>query len=186
MNDLANLGPLAVLAGVWEGDKGTDRAPAPDRGLEINQFRERMSFEPIGAVDNHEQLMYGLRYSTMAWETGNPDPFHEEVGYWLWEPAERQILRCFLVPRGISVIAGGTAAADAAGFELTAELGSPTYGICSNRFLDREFRTVRFEYRITVHDRDSFSYDEDTHIEIRDQAEIFHHRDANTLHRVSA
>ncbi|MDH3643586.1 MAG: heme-binding beta-barrel domain-containing protein [Gammaproteobacteria bacterium] len=183
--ELEQLGPLAALAGVWEGDKGNDRAPAADRGLEVNDFRERMSFEPIGLVDNHEQLMYGLRYATMAWEIGDEDPFHEEVGYWLWEPAEQQVLRCFIVPRGISVIAGGTVAGDASSFELVAEVGSDTYGICSNRFLDREFRTLRFEYRIDVHDNDSFSYDQDTQIEIKGKDELFHHRDANTLRRVS-
>ena len=185
MDDLENLGPLGRLAGVWEGDKGTDRAPAPDRGLEINKFRERMTFEPIGSVENHEQFMWGLRYSTMAWEIGDEDPFHEEVGYWLWEPAEQQVLRCFLVPRGISVIAGGTVAPDAPSFELAADRDSPTYGICANPFLDREFRTLRFEYRIDFHDQNSFSYDEDTQIQIKGQSALFHHRDANTLHRVS-
>lgn len=186
MDDLENLGPLRVLAGTWEGDKGNDRAPAPDRGMEVNPFRECMSFTPIGYVDNHEQEMWGLRYATMAWEQGHEEPFHEEVGYWLWEPAAQQVMRCFLIPRGVSVIAGGTVASDAQSFDLAAELGSPTYGICSNPFLDKEFRTVRFEYHIDIHDDDSFSYDEDTQIEIKGQAELFHHRDANTLRRVAS
>jgi hypothetical protein len=185
MQEVESLGPLAVLAGTWEGDKGNDRAPAPDRGQEVNDFRERMTFEPIGLVDNHEQLMWGLRYTTMAWELGDEDPFHQEVGYWLWEPAEHQVLRCFIVPRGVSVIAGGTVAADATSFALAAEVGSSTYGICSNPFLDREFKTTRFEYNITVHDNDSFSYDQDTQIVVKGQDELFHHRDANTLRRVS-
>jgi hypothetical protein len=33
---------------------------------------------------------------------------------------------------------------------------------------------------------DGFSYNDDAQIEISGQDEIFHHRDANTLHRVSA
>ena len=56
------LGPLAALAGVWEGDKGDDTAPADDRLMtETNKFRERMTFEPIKPAQNHEQTLYGLR-----------------------------------------------------------------------------------------------------------------------------
>ena len=184
--DIANLGPLAALAGVWEGDKGDDKAPDDDRkGVEHNLFRERMTFEPIGEVNNHEQTLYGLRYATMAWRIGADDPFHEEVGYWLWDAGNKQVVRCFIVPRGYTVMAGGTAEPDAKNFELRAAAGSETYGICSNKFLAEEFRTVRFEVNVTIHDKDSFSYDEDTVLQIKGQDELFHHRDSNTLQRVS-
>lgn len=75
---IEKLGPLAPLAGIWEGDKGDDTAPADDRGTEVNKFRERMTFEPFGPVNNHEQELYGLRYRTTAWRLGAEDPFHEE------------------------------------------------------------------------------------------------------------
>ena len=39
MQELESLGPLGVLAGIWGGDNGNDRAPAADRGLEVNDFR---------------------------------------------------------------------------------------------------------------------------------------------------
>jgi len=185
-DDIKNLGPLATLAGVWEGDKGDDKAPDDDRTrVEHNLFRERMTFEPIGEVNNHEQTLYGLRYATMAWRIGADGPFHEEVGYWLWDADNKQVIRCFIVPRGNTVMAGGTAEPDAKSFELRAEVGSETYGICSNKFLAEEFRTVRFEVNITIHDQDSFSYDEDTVLQIKGQDELFHHRDSNTLQRVS-
>jgi len=117
-------------------------APSDDRGTELNKFCERITFEPIGQVRNHEQVLYGLRYATVARPIGETNPFHEEVGYWLWDPAERQILRCFLVPRGVALIAGGTAEPTDTIFSLVAEAGSTTYGICSNRFLEKEFKTV--------------------------------------------
>jgi hypothetical protein len=183
---IENLGPLAFLAGTWEGGKGGDDAPSPERAMAHRKFRERMTFEPIGRVNNHEQCLYGLRYATMAWPDDEQQPFHEEVGYWLWDAANRQVLRCFIVPRGVTVIAGGTVEADATSFELSAEVGSETYGICSNLFLDEEFKTVRYEVRITAHDSDSFSYDEDTVLQIKGQSELFHHTDKNTLRRVSA
>lgn len=186
MNDeiLSKLGPLAGLAGVWEGQKGDDTAPAPDRGVEKNAYRERIVFEPFGPVDNHEQSLYGLRYSTVAHRIGAADSFHEETGYWMWDADRKQVFRAFLVPRGISVLAGGTVEPDARSFELRAELGSPVYGICSNPFLDAEFKTVRYELRVTLNDDGSFAYEEDTQLQIKGKPGVFHHVDKNVLRRV--
>ena len=89
-----------------------------------------------------------------------------------------------LLPALVVVLAGGTVEPDAKAFEISADAGSDTYGICSNKFLDREFKTVRYELSITVHGRDSFSYKEDTQLKIRGQQELFHHTDANTVKRV--
>src|SRR5262245_25156973 len=133
----AHLGPLALLAGTWEGLKGLDVAPSDDRGTEQNKYRERITFTPIPPVQNHEQTLYGLRYATTAWRIGDNTAFHEELGYWLWDPQAKQVLRCFMVPRGVTILAGGTAEASAKGFSLSAKSGSPTYGICSNLFLDQ-------------------------------------------------
>ncbi len=184
---IENLGPLAPLAGIWEGDKGDDTAPDDDpRETEINKYRERLVLDPFGPVNNHAQALYGLRYSTTAWRLVEESPFHEELGYWLWDPAEKQVTKCFIVPRGVAVIAGGTVEPEAREFFLSADVGSETYGICSNPFLDREFKTVRFELKVTVHDANSFSYEEDTQIQIKGQAELFHHIDKNTLKRIPA
>lgn len=181
---LTKLGPLAALAGMWEGGKGADVAPSDDRGTERNAYRERLTFEPFGPVNNHEQQLYGLRYATVAWRVGEEAPFHEETGYWLWDAAAKQVLRCFIVPRGVTVLAGGTVEPEATSFHLAADAGSDTYGICSNRFLDREFKTVRYELTVTVHGRDSFSYQEDTQLRMKGKPDLFHHTDANTLRRV--
>lgn len=177
------LGPLARLVGTWEGDKGEDLSPSDTRGDGRNVYRERMVFEPTGRVDNHEQILFGLRYRTTAWRLGADAPFHEELGYWMWDAAHGQVMRCFLVPRGISVIAGGTAAADDTSFSLAATLGSPTYGICSNPFLDAQFKTVRYELTLTLHPDGSLSYDENTMMQLPDRARLFQHTDANTLRR---
>lgn len=183
---IANLGPLGPLAGVWEGEKGDDIAPSDDRGTENNKYRERIVFEPISPVQNHEQLLYGLRYNRTAWRIGEDNPFHEDLGYWLWDPEIKQVMRCFIVPRGVATFAGGTVEGSARTFTLTAECGSTTYGICSNPFLDKNFKTVRFELTVTIHDDSSYSYAEDTQLQISGQAGIFHHRDSNTLRRVTA
>jgi hypothetical protein len=95
------------------------------------------------------------------------------------------VMRCFIVPRGVSVLAGGSAAVEAKEFELSADVGSEIYGICSNAFLDKEFKTVRYEFKMVVHDPDCFSYTEDTVLQIKGQPELFHHTDENRLRRVT-
>jgi hypothetical protein len=182
---IAKLGPLARLAGIWEGDKGDDTAPSESRGTANNKFRERITFDPLGPVNNHEQELYGLRYLRTAWKIGSESPFHEDTGYWLWDAANKQVMRCFIVPRGVNVLAGGTVEEEADSFELSAEAGSDTYGICSNLFLDKEFKTVKYLLKVTVHSDQSFSYAEDTQIQIKGKPELFHHIDKNTLTKVS-
>lgn len=174
------LGPLAALAGVWEGDEGDDFSPSAERGEMTTPYRERMVFEPLGSVDNHEQVLQGLRYSTTAWRIGEQDPFHEELGYWLWDAGASQVMRCFMVPRGVTILAGGTVAADDTSFELAADVGSEIFGICSNPFLDREFKTVRYELKISVN-AGVLAYEEDTQLQMAGRTELFHHRDSNRL-----
>ena len=179
-----NLGPLGPLAGFWEGDQGLDEAPSATRGKMQTPYRERIVFEPMGLVDNHEQKLYALRYSTTAYRIGEEESFHEELGYWLWDAAEGQVMRCFLVPRGVTILAGGDAGPEDRSFSLAAEVGSETYGIASNRFLDREFKTVRYELTVTLEDANTFRYEEETQLLLKDRSDVFHHRDSNTLRRV--
>ena len=84
-------------------------------------------------------------------------------------------------PREVSVIAGGIVEPDAREFQLVTHVRSETYGICSNQFLDREFKTVSFKMKVTIHDENSFSYEEDTQLQIKGQKKLFHHTDKNTL-----
>ncbi len=165
------LGPLGPLLGVWEGEKGDDFAPS-DNPLTMRQpvtskYRERMVFEPTGRVDNHEQVLYGLRYSTKAWRIGSPDAFHEELGYWMWDAASKLVIRCFMPPRGMTVLAGGHAAADARRFELEAKAGSETFGICSSPFLIEEFKTERYTLAVELIDDDTLHYEEHTFLRMK-------------------
>ncbi len=181
---LAHLGPLAALAGIWEGKEGVDIAPTKD-GSKETHFRERLTFDPIGPVVNGPQTLYGLRYSTMAWPLIQEQPFHEEVGYWLWDAEQRQVMRCFIVPRGVVVNAGGTSEPDSKEFCMTADAGSEVYGILSNPFLEEKMKTVRYELTVTIHEPWKFSYKEDTQLQIAKRPEVFHHTDHNTLTRSS-
>jgi hypothetical protein len=180
-DELGNLGPLAQLIGAWEGVDGHDVAPSASRGIGENRFRERTVFTSAGRVDNHEQILYGVKFATIAYRLGEDNAFHEEFGIWLWDAARSQIMRCFVVPRGISVLAGGTWTGGE--IRVAATLGSPSYGICSNVWLDDHFKTLSYELAMTI-DGDALSYEADTSILIKGRAEAFAHRDRNTLRRV--
>lgn len=180
---IRKLGPLGPLAGTWEGDQGLDIAPTPDGPAE-SRFRERLVLEPFGPVNNREQELYALRYSTTAWRMGEDESFHQELGYWLWDPTHRQVLRSFVVPRGYCVMAGGLVEPDAREFRLVAEFGAETYGVLSNPFLRETANTTLYEVTVTIHDDGSFSYEEDTVLDFTPLGETFHHTDRNTLKRV--
>ena len=104
-------GPAGGAARDLGGGPGLDVAFFNDQG-EIGEtpYRERTTFNPFGPVENGRQVLYGLDYRTAAWRGDEENPFHTEVGYWLWDAAEGQVMRCFMVPRGTLVLAGGTAA----------------------------------------------------------------------------
>jgi hypothetical protein len=182
---LRNLGPLTPLAGVWEGRRGLDVHPAAE-GTEQNAYIERIDLQPIDAQTNGPQMYYGLRYHTRIVKPDDIETFHDQVGYWLWEPATRTILQTIAIPRGQIAMAIGTASPDAKSFELVAERGSEVNGICSNPFLEYAFRTVEYRIRVTIHADGTWSYQQDTILLVRDRPEPFHHTDHNTLHRIGA
>ena len=184
-DELGNLGPLAQLVGAWEGDDGHDVAPSPSRGVGENRFRERTVFTSAGRIDNHEQILYGVKFTTIAWRIGEDSSFHEELGIWLWDAARAQVMRCFVMPRGISVLAGGTCTSDATAIRVAATLGSPSYGICSNVWLDDHFKTLSYSLEMQV-DGDALRYEAETPILIKGRASAFDLRARNSLRRVQS
>jgi hypothetical protein len=183
-DNLVALGPLAALVGQWAGAHGVDIAPS-QHGAVKTLYREEISFEPLGPVNNGAQTLFGLRYATTAWPLDSDEAFHEELGYWLWDADAGQVMRCFMVPRGVNILAGGHCTADAKILSMAAEVGSEVFGISSNPFLNQAFKTMRYDVTVTVHDDGSFSYAEDTQLKLLSQSECFHHTDANTLQRVT-
>jgi hypothetical protein len=184
LDTLANLGPLAGLAGAWEG-RGTDTHPVAEGG-EDEPYVERMVFEPIDPQPNGPQLLYGLRYHVHVNKLDEPLTFHDQVGYWLWEPATGALYQSLAIPRGLVAQAAGTAAAGARQFTVRALLDSPTAGIVSAPFLHENFRTVEYAITITLgDDGQTLTYEQDTVLQIAGRGEPFHHVDRNVLRRVS-
>jgi hypothetical protein len=178
-------GPLAGLAGEWESDQvGLDTAYSHDRSeIYETPYRERCSLKPFGPVVNGDQELYGLDYKSSMWRGDEENPFHTEVGYWLWDAATGEVLKGFVVPRGITTLAGGTAAADATTFTLRAALGDRQYGIGENRYLADRASTLSYEMTITV-GADEWSYDQVAMLRMTESSEPVAHTDRNTLRRV--
>jgi len=171
------------LAGRWRARKGVDLAPKPD-GPERRVFIETIDFQPIDPQANGPQLLYGLRYHVHITTVEEDITFHDQVGYWLWEPATGLVMQTLAIPRGQVALAAGHAAPDADTFMVTAIRGDTDYGICSTAFLETAFRTDSYNISITFNPDGSWSYVTDTELKVEGQTAPFAHQDRNTLHRI--
>jgi hypothetical protein len=183
-DSLRHLGPLTPLAGIWEGSRGEDLHPEAG-GTGQDAYVERYELQPIDPQTNGPQLLYGLRYHVHITRTGERSTFHDQVGYWLWEPATGTVIQTLTIPRGQIAMAAGTAAPDARTFELRCEAGAPHWGTCSNPFLAHAFETVEFRITVMINDDGTWSYEQDTVLKIKDSDKLFHHTDRNTLTKIA-
>jgi hypothetical protein len=184
LDTLRNLGPLAPLAGTWEGVEGLDTHPVAEGGVD-EPYRERIVFEPIDPQANGPQLLYGLRYHIHVNKLDEVPTFHDQVGYWLWEPATKTLIQTLTIPRGLVAMASGTAEPDARRFTVKATLGSSTSGISSAPFLHESFRTLEYAIAVSLNADGTLTYEQDTVLQVAGRTEPFHHTDRNTLRRVA-
>lgn len=183
VDTLRNLGPLSGMAGIWSGTRGLDVKPKAE-GPKKQAYVERFELQPIDPQTNGPQLFYGLRYHQHVVKPDQVKTYHDQVGYWLWEPATGTIIQTLTIPRAQIAMAVGKAAADAKSFELVATHGPETYGICSTPFLEHAFKTVEYRIKVTINPDGTWSYDEDTVLMIKGRNDPFHHTDRNTLTRI--
>jgi hypothetical protein len=182
---LANLGPLTGMAGVWEGRMGSDDHPVVE-GTETNTYVERYDLQPIDPQTNGPQLFYGLRYHIHIVKPGEVETFHDQVGYWLWEPATRTVYQTLAIPRGQVALASGKVRSGAVKFTVRSRRGSTVNGICSNPFLEHAYRTLEWSITVSLTGRRTFSYEQETLLRIPGRKKPFRHTDRNTLRRVAA
>src|SRR6201996_5462873 len=179
-DSLANLGPLRRLAGTWQANKGIDINPKAE-GPERRTFIEHIRMDPIDPQANGPQLLYGLRYHIHINTPEEDITFHDQTGYWLWEPATGLIMQTIAIPRGQVVLAGGYAKPGDDTISVEARRGDTRFGICSTTFLEEAFRTDYYKIDITFHSDDSWSYVTRTDLAVRGRTSPFDHRDTNTL-----
>lgn len=184
VNTLNNLGPLTPMAGIWQGTRGLDVKPKAE-GAKKQAYVERIELQPIDPQTNGPQLLYGLRYHVHVTKPDQVKTYHDQVGYWLWEPATNTIIHTLTIPRGQIAMAVGQATADATEFELVATNTDVSFGIRSAPFLEHAFKTVEFRIKVTINADGTWVYDEDTVMLIPGMDEPFHHTDRNILHKIA-
>jgi hypothetical protein len=177
-------GPLGALAGEWEGEGGLDTSyHHADGTVGGTPYLEKVTFKPFGPVDNGSQHLYGLDYRSAMWRNDEENPFHTEVGYWLWDGATGEIIRAVAIPRGITVLAGGQADAEATSFTLSSAVGDPQYPTGEGKYLTANASSVSFEITVTLGDG-TYSYAESTMLRMKELDDLLPHTDHNTLHKV--
>lgn len=182
--DGVDYGPLALLIGNWGGEKGLDVAPEPD-GSETTPYYDRLLFEPCGTVTNAEkQTLSVLRYHQVVRRLSNDEIFHNETGYWMWDAAQNLVCRTLTIPRGVCLVAGGSAQEAAAGtvIRVHAAQGDANWPIIEAPFMRDNASTISFDHTITV-TADGLEYEELTIVDIYGRR--FDHTDANTLIRMA-
>ncbi len=155
------LGPLTPLVGEWEGNGGVDFSfHNKDGGTAETSYFEKAWFKPIPIQENGQQTIEGLKYEMTAWRHGEEamDPFHDEVGYLLWEKKTGRILRTVVFGRGIAIQAGGEAEPRDTTLTFVATPGDANYGILQNEYLSERAELIAFESTFTIEDAETFSY----------------------------
>jgi hypothetical protein len=86
-------------------------------------------------------------------------PFHTEIGYWFWGAEHDLVMRAVIRPRGIVVLAGGSARPGDTTLTVSAEAGVEGFGILSNPHLSTTARTMQFRTTVDLSIPDQLSYD---------------------------
>ncbi len=182
------LGPLTPFVGDWEGDVGIDLSyhNKDDETSETSYF-EKAWFHPIPMQENGKQQLEGLKYGMVAWRHGEEamEPFHDEVGYLLWDKVNGQVMRVVVFGRGIAILAGSDAGPHDRTLHFKAAPGDPNYGILQNKYLSERAELRSFESNFYFHEDGTMSYTSDLVLKLAAQGgKEMHHTDRNTLHRV--
>jgi len=178
------LGPLTPLVGYWEGNEGIDLSyhNKDDETSETSYF-EKAWFKPIPIQENGKQELWGLSYGMKAWRHGEEamDPFHDEIGFLLWDKTNGQVMRNVVFGRGIAILAGSDAGPRDTELVFNAEPGSPSYGILQNKYLMDRAQIKRFESTFVINEDQTFSYTSDLLLSLAAAGTEMHHTDRNTL-----
>jgi hypothetical protein len=176
-------GPLACLIGVWKGDSGMDIAPEPDAD-EHNPYYETITYEAAGDVTNaEEQTLSIVRYHQEVKRQSNHKVFHDQIGYWLWDPATETVIQTLTIPRAVTLLAGGSAseAGDEIVLEVAAAVDDANWTIAQAPFMRSKATTTGYQLHMSI-SGNTMRYSQTTVLEIYGKHD-YPHTDENSLTR---
>lgn len=188
-----DFGPLQHLIGTWKGDKGMDVAPAKPNAQqakgkalprEETAYHEVIKVEAVGDVKNaDEQTLVIVRYHQVVSRKSNNEVFHDEIGYWIWNPAAKTVMQSLMIPRAVGLLAGGkvTESKGSITFKVSAAVDNKDWGIIQSPFMQKKARTEKFVHTVTVSGK-TMTYTETVTLDI--YGKKFQHTDGNTLTKV--
>lgn len=184
------LGPLTPLVGEWEGNVGIDLSyHNEDDVTSKTSYFEKCFFKPIPKQENGKQFLEGLAYKSTAWRHGEEamEPFHDEMGFLLWDKERGQVIRSVVFGRGIAIQAGATCGPRDKEIHFKATPGDPVYGILQNPYLMERAELKSFESSFIFNIDGSFTHSSDIILKLAALGgEEMHHTDINTLHKVKS
>lgn len=184
---------IGELTGTWKGT-GVDVFPTP-QGPMRTEYSETTTFGEVFNTVNpggphNSQTLICVHYITKLVNAKTLEPMHQETGYWLFDSERGKFIKAIAIPRGISILAGGSYMMKDPGewppssvwMNASANEGCQTFGISSDHFLTSVAPTTRFNTSI-VWIGESLSYKEDSILKI--QGQYVHHTDEATLSKHS-
>tara|TARA_R110001583_G_scaffold16561_6_gene67785 strand:- start:16832 stop:17392 length:561 start_codon:yes stop_codon:yes gene_type:complete len=180
--DETNYGPLAILIGHWEGNKGNDIAPEPE-GTEVNSYYENLVFKGLGETENAEsQVLSVVFYSQEVRRITNHKMIHHETGYWLWEQGSNTVMHSLTIPRGMCVLASGPFenTEDEAVLNVSAAISEQDWQIIQSPFMVKNAKMKSYVQQVKVSE-DSLFYSQTMLLDI--YGKEFEHTDNSKLTR---
>lgn len=179
-----DFGPLKELIGTWYGDKGVDLSPEPD-DTERNPYFETIVFSEVGDLDNaEEEHLIAIHYHQIVTRKSTGLVFHNQTGYWMWEPASGKVMHSVAIPRGVCVLACGTfSQSDEDGLLIEVSTEGDFPAVAESAFMNQKATTESFSMRMTLKDGE-LHYQMSTMLDIYGRK--FDHKDMNRLHKKQA
>jgi hypothetical protein len=105
---------------------------------------------------------------------------HCETGFWIWDSNEDTIMCAFSIPRGASLLAGGTVKRSSSQkivLKVSSSLDDPDWGIVQSPFMESNAKILSFNRELKLSGNKLVSSQE---ISIDIYGKIFNHKDSNS------
>jgi len=182
--DGVDYGPLAQLLGKWVGERGLDVAPDANAEPDKTVFIDELTFTISGPAENaEEEQLVSVKYHHVVRKKENGLIFHDQIGHWIYEPSSNKVMHSLTIPRGVCVLAGGSATENNGEtvFEVEATANCETFGIIQSPFMLEKAKTNAFKMRLSIKGNE-MSYHETISLFI--YGKEFEHIDKSSLQKV--